>query len=292
VIANATAMASIGADARNVYPREARLAFALSLGGMTYLRKQHVSYPFHICSPFHVEGDPPGMASLYLQSCAGGVFEGDHLNLDVTTDAGSAVHLTTQASTIVHTMTSGRCKLVSNLEVGPNSWFEMIVDPFILFPGSFLAATTRLVVDPTAIAILVDAFLLHDPAGLDRAFARIEAETMIEIDGRGRVACDRYAVDGATLLAGIPGVTGHARAQGTLLAVVPDGRLLQFAGELRQVLSEFDGIYAGVSALPGNAGLWCRVLAQDAVTLHAALHGIWSTLRVNLGGNPPRRRRK
>jgi urease accessory protein len=189
-------------------------------------------------------------------------------------------------------MTGGHCKLVSNFVVGPNSWFEMIADPFILFPGSFLTVITRLVVDPTAIAILADAFLLHDPAGRNRPFTRIEAETMIEIDGRGRVACDRYAVDGATVFAGIPGVTGNARAQGTLLAIVPDGRLLPFAGELRQVLSELDGIYAGISALPGNTGLWCRVLAKDAVTLHAALHGIWSTLRVNLGGNPPRRRRK
>ena len=84
MVASGTAMAGRDADAGDVYPREARLAFALSPGGVTYLRKQHVSYPFHICAPFHVEGDPPGMASLYLQSCAGGVFEGDHLNLDAS----------------------------------------------------------------------------------------------------------------------------------------------------------------------------------------------------------------
>jgi urease accessory protein len=274
------------------FPRQARLAFARSPDGVTYLREQRVGYPFHICRPFHMEGDPSGMASLYLQSCAGGIFEDDHLGLDVTMDAGSAVHLTTQASTIVHTMTRGRSRVASTFEVGPNAWFEMIADPLILFPGSSLTAETQLVVDPTAIAVLADAFLLHDPAGEYRPFARLDAETVIEVAGRGRVACDRYAVAGATVLAGMPGVTGRYRAQGTLLAVAPDGRFLPLVGDLRRALSELDGIYAGVSTLPGNAGLWCRILAEGAPPLRRALDELWSVLRTRSTGQVPRRRRK
>jgi urease accessory protein len=232
------------------------------------------------------------MASLYLQSCAGGIFEGDDLWLDVIVDAGGFVHLTSQASTIVHTATSGCSVMTSTFEVRTGAWFEMIADPFILFPASFLRINTRLIVDQSAAAIVADAFLLHDPTGQERSFRGLEAETVIEIRGRGRVACDRYRVAGAMLSAGMPGVTGCFRAQGTLLAISPDGRFTAFANDLSDVLSNIGGLYAGASNLPGNAGVWCRFLASDAVALRGAVDGLWSILRAKSTGRAPQRRRK
>lgn len=272
--------------------QQADLAFAASPLGQTYLRRQHVAYPFHICRPFMVEGDPAGMASLYLQSCAGGIFEHDRLSLNVSMDAGSKVHLTTPASTIVHTMTGGSGALTSVFRVGENAWLEMVSDPVILFPSSTFVSATQLTVHPTGLAVLSDCFLLHDPLGEARPFASLISDTSIAIEGRGRVARDRYSVSGTVVSAGIPGITGDYRVQGTFLAVAPDGRLLPFEADLREALSEVGGIYAGVSQLPGDAGLWCRVLAADPVALRKALDGLWSTLRTRLTGRSPRPRRK
>ncbi|WP_072395803.1 urease accessory protein UreD [Hyphomicrobium sp. CS1GBMeth3] len=232
------------------------------------------------------------MASLYLQSCAGGIYENDRLHLDISADADSRVHVTTQASTIVHTMAGDSARLETTLRVGANAWLEMISDPLILFSGSSLSSDVHLSIDPTGLAVLVDSFLLHDPQGTERPFSRFVSDTSIDVDGRGCVVRDRYSVTGAVVSERIPGITGRYRVQGTFLAVAPDGRLAPFERDLRQVLADARGIYAGVSQLPGSAGLWCRVLADDAVALRAALNGLWSILREKLAGRRPRPRRK
>jgi hypothetical protein len=90
----------------------------------------------------------------------------------------------------------------------------------------------------------------------------------------------------------MPGITGSYQAQGTLLAISPEGSFTAFANDLSDVLSNIGGLYAGASTLPGNAGVWCRFLASDAVALRAAIEGLWSILRAKSTGRAPQRRRK
>ncbi len=83
--------------------REAEVCwFAELAGGRTMLRRQHVGYPFHITRAFHLDRMRPDLATLYLQSTSGGLYAADRLELDLTVGAGAALHLTTQASTVVH----------------------------------------------------------------------------------------------------------------------------------------------------------------------------------------------
>ena len=60
------------------------LAFEAAPDGRTYIASQYADYPFHVCRPHYLDPELPGMASLYLQSCAGGLFENDNLVSRVT----------------------------------------------------------------------------------------------------------------------------------------------------------------------------------------------------------------
>src|SRR3954453_9887850 len=71
-------------------------------GGRTILRSQQVGYPFHVTRAFHLDQMRPELATLYLQSASGGLYAADRLKLDLTVGARAALHLTTQASTVVH----------------------------------------------------------------------------------------------------------------------------------------------------------------------------------------------
>jgi urease accessory protein len=57
------------------------IAFARDPSGRTYIRRQFVRYPYHVCRPLSFSGDPAGMATIYLQSCAGGIFRDDRLRM-------------------------------------------------------------------------------------------------------------------------------------------------------------------------------------------------------------------
>ena len=51
--------------------------------------------------------DHPGLATLYVQSCSGGIYEDDRLDLTLATAQGAEAHVSTQAATVVHSMPSG-----------------------------------------------------------------------------------------------------------------------------------------------------------------------------------------
>ncbi|MEY2823540.1 MAG: Urease accessory protein UreD 1, partial [Pseudomonadota bacterium] len=87
---------------------QAFIQFVKRPDGATGVGRQLVGYPFHLGRPLKFSGDPIGMSSLYLQSCSGGIFEGDDLGLRFLAQAGTQAHLTSAASTIVHSMNDGR----------------------------------------------------------------------------------------------------------------------------------------------------------------------------------------
>jgi hypothetical protein len=86
-----TKVASIeGAETRG----RLEIVFARDPSGRAYLRRQYASYPYHVCRPLSFAGDPAGMATIYVQSCAGGIFRDDRLHEHIVAEEGAAAHTT------------------------------------------------------------------------------------------------------------------------------------------------------------------------------------------------------
>jgi urease accessory protein len=253
----------------------------------TFVSRQRASHPYHLCRALYRPDDPPGMATLYVQGCSGGIFEGDRLALDFTAEPGSRVHLTTAAATIVHRMPGGDVAHQRvNLRVQAGALFEYWPDPLILFPGSRLQNQVRLQVAPSAQVIAVDAFLGHRLPDDDRAFDWLDSETLIEdLDGR-LLARERFVARGSAWGAATAGLAGdpvsQLGCQGTLLVIGAGAGPL---AALRQALAEDGGkrSYAGATLLPDGLGVMVRVLAADAVALKQVLRQVWGLARQALG---------
>ena len=54
------------------------LVFKPDAEGRSFLGRQFASYPFHVCRVQYLDAEQPHMASLYLQSSAGGLFAGHY----------------------------------------------------------------------------------------------------------------------------------------------------------------------------------------------------------------------
>jgi urease accessory protein len=263
------------------------VGFEVDATGRSYIAKQFASYPFHICRAQYLDPELPDMASLYLQTSAGGVFEDDRLSLAIEAGEGARAHVTTQASTVVHSMPVGEARQSVVLEARPGSLLEYLPDPAILFPKARLRTTIRARVHEGASIILGDAFLPHDPAGEATPFGFLESETAVEC-GRGRLlALDRFLVEGHDLLA-----AGTEPVQGTLMAVTREVPMDDLLAALRAAVPARGDTYAGVSALPGGCGAWARVLARDGAALRVVLDALWAAARTRITGAPPAPRRK
>ncbi len=278
-------------DLRAAAPTRLDLAFERAPGGGTVLRRQLVAYPFHVGRVLHLPGDPPGFASVYLQSCSGGLFQGERLGLAIAAGEGAQVHLTTAASTIVHTMNDGYAEQSLQISAAAGSLVEYLPDPLILFPAARL--DTRLVIRAaeSATVIASESFLLHDPHAGGAAFDWLRSETRIEDETGRTLAVDRFRAEGRAVMANRPGVNGGFDLQGTLLVVHRTNPQAALTA-LRSALCESADAYAGASLLPGGSGAWLRVLARDSIALRAIMREVWSAVRLMATGSSPGRRRK
>jgi urease accessory protein len=267
---------------------QAEIAFARSPDGTTYIARQKVGYPFHLGRALHSPGDPAGMPTVYLQSCSGGLFGGDDLGLRIRAGEGSSAHLTTGASTIVHSMDAVSALHRVEIEVEPAAFLEYLPDPTILFPRARLSSSVRIRVHRGASAIVGDSLLLHDPKGGSGVFEWLRSETRIETADGGLLACDRFHVEGNLFARRLPGITGACMAQGSLFVV---GTGAELVSSLRSAL-DLPGVYGGAGLLPNLAGAWARILAVDAAALKAAMFATWCAARRTLTGIAPLYRRK
>jgi urease accessory protein len=287
----AAAITASGSASRRTKGR-LELVFAPDVEGRSFLAHQFASYPFHVCRVQYLDPDLPDMASLYLQSSAGGVFAGDRLGTSITCKAGAMAHVTTQASTVVYRMPDGDACQHTDLEVESGGILEVLPDPVILFPEARLRNKLSLKLADNATAIVADAFLSHDPNGTDKPFGYYRSETEI-IDAAGRrLVLDRFHTTGEVCRGHRASIMGGYGMQATMMAAstaVPPPTLV---AALNESLSSLPLVYGAVSTMPNECGAWVRLLADDGAVLKHAVIELWMALRRVITGRVPIRRRK
>lgn len=268
------------------------MTFQPDAEGRTYLADQYSSYPFHICRAQYMDKALPEMATMYMQSCAGGVFTGDRLQTRIHTKENAKAHVTTQASTIVHRMEEGFAHQQVDIVADIGTLTEYLPDATILFPKAKLQSIIGIKRHPSSDVIVADSFLTHDPDEKDEAFSWYESELIIQQPDGKVDAIDRFKVTDATILSGEAIHLGHYRVHGTFFVIT--NKIDDFVAEkaLRSCISAFTGVYAGVSQLPNDTGYWVRYLAADGMVAKALAMALWSVSRELLTGFSPSLRRK
>lgn len=268
------------------------LRFASDESGRTHIERQFAPYPFHFCRPFYLDDDPDGMATVYIQSCAGGIFAHDALHLSIDATPGAKAHVTTAASTIVHSMPVGQAKQSVSIVAAENTLVEYLPDPMILFVGSRVKSSIDLILQPNACVMLSDAFLLHDYRALGGAFDSFHGDITVR-DTTGEVVVrDRIRVNGKDLLGVTPGLMGSCVAQASVMLFCRQEFLATVLDGWRYALDNIDGIYAGASLMRQKLGIFARIIADDGAALREAQLALWRCARVEVTARTPMPRRK
>jgi urease accessory protein len=268
--------------------RRLDLTFARA-GGRTYLARQFASYPWHVTRPFYLDREPAGLATLYLQSAAGGIYAGDHLQLAIGAAPGAQCQITTQGSTIVHDGRGQTSRLSARIRAGEGAFVGLTNEPTILFPGAAIETRTDVELASGATLILTDALVLHAPGGGRRGtFALFDSQLTVTAASGRVLLIDRARITGDEFSHIAP--HGPFTTAGSVLALgcVPAGISLS---DLEDGIAA-DGSCAAATRLPNDAGLMIRLLASDGVRLTQALRRAWEMLFTDLLGSPPGHRPK
>lgn len=283
-----------GQAARSYFdqPVRAELIFSRGPAGRTYVSRQYMPYPFHICRPLYIERDPPGMATLYVQSCSAGLLQHDDLRTSILVEPGAQIHFTTTTPTIVHSMEGGVARQEIWIEASPGSLTEYLPEPLILFPRSRLRSSLYLSAHEGSSVIAGESFFLHDYSGTDDVFDCFESEMQIQRPGGRVLARDRFRLTGSLFQERRPGANAEFTAQGSLFVLVGGQSAEGVIGAIRDELASSANVYAGVSALRDRCGVWTRLLAPNGLALRGAMAAAWGAAREVLTGLTPAPRRK
>lgn len=258
-------------------------------GSKTYLADQHTPHPFHITRPFMIEGDPNGMATLYLQSSSGGLYHDDDQALKIEVAQGAHAYVTSQASTVVHNSHRGISKYSVDLDVGENGWLEYCPEPNILFPGAKSENKINAVIDLDSRLILTDSQLLHDPSGQGIFFQSLENEIIIRHADHKPFYIERSVVRGENWF----GATDGKLSAGTFI-VYDKNATDNISDALETCISKFDPkrIYAGLSVLKDRSITSVRMIAASGADLSHSMTKLWEVARFAMTGQIPKPRRK
>ncbi|MEO8297128.1 MAG: urease accessory protein UreD [Burkholderiales bacterium] len=257
--------------------RHVELAFERDGAGKTFLSRQFVRYPFHVCRGLYDCALDSRACSVTLQSTSGGLFESDDTRARIVAGSAAHVQVTTAAATVVHSMKQGEARQVVELEAGPNSVLEYSPQSLILFPGSALRSTVSIVAHSTATVIVCDSFLTHDPSAQQRVFAQLDMRVNVSTLDGDLLARDRQLLTGQAWRSGVVGIAGRYRAHASIWLIRP-GVNAAVLGRVRNALDPHSA-YGGASLLPNDAGLSVRLLCLDAVDLHRTLNRVLAQLR-------------
>jgi urease accessory protein len=256
-------------------------------GGRTVLRSQRVGYPLHITRGFYLDPSRPDVLTLYLQSASGGLYSGDRLALDVAVGEMAALHLTTQAYTVVHDGREAGAWQRQRVNVASAAFCAITTDPFVLFPGADLHLDTVATVAADAVLLVAEGFAIHDPEGSRRRFAQFSS--------RQRV----LRPDGSVLLQDIgrlcgpdvgAGPLGNMAAAATVLIIAPPQKVASLSDV--QEAADQCGCLAGASVAPNSAGVVVRILADDGGALARGLDAVFHiAARAAIGSQLARRRK-
>ena len=271
-------------DQRSV---EAVLRFARG-GGRTFLRRQSVPYPFHVTRPHALDAGRPDVATLILQSAAGGLYRDDRLLLDVAAGEGARVEVRSQAATVVHAAAGRGIAVGTRLDAAPGAVLAVSTDPYILFPDTALSVRTDIRLAPGATVLVAEGFATHDPLGADRPFGRLSTRCRVARPDGTATVDERSAIDGPDF-AGPTSPLGRYRAMGTVMVLGEAAAHLDVAGLERDL--DGLGVLGGATRLPNGAGLCVRLLAAEGGRLGRGLDAaVAAALAAAFGGAPTRRR--
>ena len=248
--------------------------------GRTELVQHYQKSPLQIMHPLYFNLLRPDMPYTYLMSSGGGILQGDRQRTDLRFGPGTSAHVTTQAHTRIYRMDAGYATAVVNLAAEEGAYVEYLPDPVVPFTASRFYQQTSAVLDESATLLLGETVYAGRLARGERHAYDVYASDLEVRRPDGRlVALDRVrlcpngepgeggpgnGVNGLGVLA------GHD-VLAMLYVFTPLAAPAQLADTLARAIHGSGGdLIFGVSALPGDTGVWMRLVGNDPVAVAAA----------------------
>lgn len=249
--------------------------------GQTRLTDLYQHNPLRVLFPLVAKGEP---FTATLLTTSGGLVGGDHLEINLSLEAGASVLVTTQAAEKVYRSAGEDCCLDIGLSVGDHCWLEWLPQETILFEGARLRRLTQIDLKSQA-RLLAGEILVFGRTARGEKLTQGLIRDAWEVRRADRLLwADALQLDGdiATTLAAPAGFNGCV-AYATLIYAAENAiEQLEFARHLLQKSYNSYGAATSIDDL-----LIVRWLGHDTLRLRNAYGAFWAAFRQQVAGLAP-----
>lgn len=233
--------------------------------GKTGIKHLLTTPPFLVQKALYTDTDFAQMAHVYIMSSAGGILQGDRLEMNISAGRETLARVTTQAATKVYGMDSGHATQKISITLDSKSYLEFLPLQVIPYKSSKYIQDVKITIPDDAVLVyseVISAGRVASGERFDMDACRLRLQAF---DTAGRLLfTDIMNLEPKTDRHLTISSFGGREHLGTIYLM--GGKIdAEFARQC--VLGCGDGVITGISTLPNDCGFMIRALSNDSAKI-------------------------
>lgn len=249
--------------------------------GRTELVRLDRRAPLLVQQALHWDEAMPELACVYVLSTSGGIVQGDRYRIDIRLRPGARAHVGTQSATRIQEMDTNYASQTQRIVLDAGTYLEYLPEPTIPYRHSRFLSDVEVVVHPDATLLYAEVLAPGrirygdgEVFGYDLFSSRLHAARPDGTD----LFVEKYLIEPYrhnVRRAGL--MNGFLLLANVAVLAPPD--VAESVAEAVPAAAADGRAVLGVSRLPHDAGLMCRVLATGTEPVRAAVRTVWQAVR-------------
>lgn len=276
----------VGAPGKHGY---LRLGFELDKSGKSILRDLDRRAPLIVQQELYFDEQLPGMPCVYILSSGGPNVDGDRYRQIISVGDGAMAYVSTGAATKLARMQDNYSGLLQTITLGKNAYLEYLPEPIIPCEHTRFISDTELEIDPTATAVYAEVYMAGRKHYGDGELFKFDILSVCchgHHPGEKELYREKFIIDPRRRDVRDIGVMHGYDVYANVLVMTPEENIAPIYDATEAFIDTKNRLAAGVTHLPGNAGLLYKVLGMEPGPVKKLVREFCSKVRQQVKGVP------
>lgn len=265
------------------------LGFELDSEGKSILRHLDRRAPLIVQQELYFDDKMPDMPCVYILSSGGPNVDGDRYRQDITVRKGAKAWVSTGAATKLASMKYNYSGMVQNITLEEDAYLEYLPEPIIPHARTRFICDTTLTVHPSATVVYSEIYMggrkYYNGGELFRFDILSVCSHGHRSDGE-ELFREKFIISPDRASLRDVGVMGGYDVFANVIVMLPPDKMERVYAATTPFIDREQQLAAGITHLPGGAGLLFKVLGMEPGPVKAVVRDFCSSVRMAVKGVP------
>lgn len=276
----------VGAPGKHGY---LNLGFELDSSGRSIMRELDRRVPLIVQQELYFDEELPDLPCVYILSSGGPNIDGDRYLQNFYLKDGAMAFISTGAATKIASMQDNYSGLEQIITLGKDAYLEYLPEPIIPSRNARFISDTRMIVDKTATVFYSEIYMggrKYFNGGELFEFDILSVCSHGERPDGEQLFREKFIIDPRRSPIRDIGVMHDYDVFANVLVMTPEDNIEPIYQAVDAYISDSRHIAAGITRLPGRAGLLFKVLGREPGPVKKVVRDFCSKVRMQVKGHP------